>query len=334
MRLKSFYAKNMSEAMKMIRDTLGEDAIIVATHEENGGKSVRVTAAVGDRSPAFEIGQNGVTESQDWLQYDEEEENSAVNEELTDAMIRHGVPEDVTDQIVSYAMVIGFQNAQEALLGALKNLFSFRPLKQSTQKTRFMFIGPAGAGKTLTTAKFAAQSVLNGENVAVVTTDTERAGALEQLQAFTTVMNVDLAMTNTLDELKEFLKANEDKDYIYIDTAGLNPFDPKQLRALAILCTAGDIEPVLVLPSALDANESEDFGRIYAGLGCEIVIPTRLDVARRYGGLLSAAHSGNLSFAESGVSAAVVDGLKELTPKRFAEYLLPERAEQSTMKER
>ena len=45
MRLKSFYAKTLTEAMHMIRETLGEDAVIVATREENGGKAVRVTAA-------------------------------------------------------------------------------------------------------------------------------------------------------------------------------------------------------------------------------------------------------------------------------------------------
>ena len=52
MRLKSFYAKTMTEAMQMVRENLGEDAIIVATREENGGKAVRVTAAVDDTSRA------------------------------------------------------------------------------------------------------------------------------------------------------------------------------------------------------------------------------------------------------------------------------------------
>ena len=46
MRLKSFTAKSMRDAMQMVREALGEDAIIVATREENGGSSVRVTAAV------------------------------------------------------------------------------------------------------------------------------------------------------------------------------------------------------------------------------------------------------------------------------------------------
>jgi flagellar biosynthesis protein FlhF len=81
MRLKSFYAKTMTEAMQMVRDTLGEDAIIVATREEKGGKAVRVTAAIdpndynekATRAPAFEThGNRQAASPETWLQYDEE----------------------------------------------------------------------------------------------------------------------------------------------------------------------------------------------------------------------------------------------------------------------
>ena len=60
--------------MQMVRDSLGEDAIIIATREEKGGKSVRVTAAIEeDRDIAFEIGKAGrLAHGDDWLQYDDE----------------------------------------------------------------------------------------------------------------------------------------------------------------------------------------------------------------------------------------------------------------------
>ena len=62
MRLKSFYAKTVTEAMQMVREMLGEDAIIVATREEKGGKAVCVTAAI---EPGFEKGayRDGYAES-------------------------------------------------------------------------------------------------------------------------------------------------------------------------------------------------------------------------------------------------------------------------------
>jgi flagellar biosynthesis protein FlhF len=91
MRLKSFYAKTMTEAMQMVRETLGENAVIVATREEKGGKAVRITAAI---EPHFELSKTGEAAAADgWLQYDDEDEESAVAEEITDTMLRHGVPE-------------------------------------------------------------------------------------------------------------------------------------------------------------------------------------------------------------------------------------------------
>ena len=90
----------------MVRETLGEDAIIVATREERGGKTVRVTAAVEHadryedeeiaprRAPAFEPGVAMPDEKPDsWNQYQEEDDNdeNAVVEQLTDVMLRHAV---------------------------------------------------------------------------------------------------------------------------------------------------------------------------------------------------------------------------------------------------
>ena len=116
MRLKSFYAKTVTEAMQMVRDMLGEDAIIVATREEKGGKAVCVTAAIEPgfengayrdeyaRNPNFEIGEEEHEQAgSGWLQYDEEDEEYAVTEEITEAMLKHGVPEDVLDHIISCA---------------------------------------------------------------------------------------------------------------------------------------------------------------------------------------------------------------------------------------
>src|ERR1700748_3364237 len=104
MRLKSFYAKTMTEAMQMVKETLGDDAVIVATREEDGGKVVRITAAVEQednymaetavtakqKAPAFEIDTvDRPADAEEWLQYDDEDEESAVVEQLTDAMLRH-----------------------------------------------------------------------------------------------------------------------------------------------------------------------------------------------------------------------------------------------------
>ena len=322
MRLKSFYAKTMAEAMQLVREALGEDAIIIATREEEGGKSVRVTAAVEDEKIAFDLGK-GAT-SDDWLQYDEEEDlDDNLSEALIDVMLKHVVSEEVMDQIVSCASVMGVEEPHVALVGAFDTLFNFTPLPQTAYKKALMFVGPPGAGKTLSLVKQATRCVMEDLNVAIITTDTSRAGGLEQLQAFTKLLQIDLKRARNASELTKALSEIGKIDQILIDTAGLNPFDKEDMKFLAQLIAAGDIEPVLVLPAAMDSTESGEIARVFSALGARRLVPTRLDMARRLGGIISAAHQGGLSFADAGTASQVADGLTPLTPRILANYFMP-----------
>ncbi len=328
MRLKSFYAKTMKEAMQMVRDTLGEDAVIVATREEGGGKTVRVTAAV-EHDDRYDTGFESESDTpsarrDDWLQYDEEDEANAVIEKLTDIMLRHAVPEDITDQVISCATVIGAEQADVALVAALEHLFSFRPLNQKPGAPALMMVGPPGAGKTLATAKLATRAVMAGLNVAVLTTDSQRAGGTEQLSAFTKILRVNLTKASGPKQLRDALESLRGADHILIDTAGINSFNPEETMELARLIAAGEIDPVLVMPAGIDAEESGEIGRAYGALGVRSILPTRLDITRRLGGILSAAHHGGLIFAEGSHTPKVADGLFALTPRRLAALLMPQ----------
>ncbi|MCB9988714.1 MAG: GTPase [Rhodospirillales bacterium] len=353
MRLKSFYAKTMTEAMHMVRETLGEDAVIVATREENGGRSVRVTAAIEpqdryetddyaaehgafDRDfPNFELASAAEPGgADDWLQYDDEteDEESAVIEKLTDVMLRHSVPDEIVDQVISCATVIGLDKPDQALIAALEHLYSYRPLPQKPVNKAFMLVGPPGAGKTLATAKLAARSVLKGMRVAVISTDTLRAGGIEQLEAFTNILRINLQKADTPADLKKELEKARGADQIYIDTGGYNPFNPEEMRELARMMAAASIEPVLVMPAGIDADESGEMARIYAALGVRGLLPTRLDIARRLGGLLGAAHHGNMIFTDASNTPKVADGVLQLSPKRLAYLLMPEAKKQTDIK--
>ncbi len=323
MRLKSFYAKTMTEAMQLVRESLGEDAIIIATREEQGGKSVRVTAAVEEQKDiAFDLNKGATAD--DWLQYDDEENNDDnLSEALIDVMLKHVVSEEVMDQIVSCASVMGVEEPHVALVGAFDTLFNFTPLPQTAYKKALMFVGPPGSGKTLSLAKQATRCVLNDLEVAVITTDTTRAGGLEQLQSFTKLLKIDLKRARNAAELSKAIKEIGNVDQILIDTAGLNPFDAADMKDLAQLIAAGDIEPVLVLPAALDSTESGEMARVFSALGARRLVPTRLDIARRLGGLVSAAHQGGLSFADAGATSQVADGLTPMTPRLLANYFMP-----------
>ena len=316
----------------MVRDTLGEDAIIVATREEKGGKAVRVTAAIDPSdyddgrfgAPAFEThGRAAPSSSDTWLQYDDEDEEAAVAEEITDAMLRHAVPEDVMDQILSCATVVGFEQPGVAMIAAIEHLFQFSPLPQKAMNKAMLFCGPPGSGKTLAVAKTAARGVMNGLKVGVISTDTVRAGGIEQLAAFTKLLRINIQKAESPQQLAQTIEALRACDQILIDTAGMNPFNTEDIKRLAKLIGASDIEPYLVLPGGMDAEESGEMGRVFATIGVHTLVPSRIDMARRLGGLLSAAHHGGMNFADASNTPKVADGLISLNPKTLSKLLMP-----------
>lgn len=311
----------------MIREALGEDAIIVATHEEKnvvGGDMVRITAAV-ERVSSYDDEEA----SEDWL-YDDDDNEAMVLEEVTENMLKHSVPDDVLDQVVSAASIQGIDDPRLALLSAINSIFTFTPLATEPSKRPIMMIGPPGSGKTLAVAKLAARSSMSGMSVAVITTDTQRAGGTEQLEAFTKLMNIDLKIAKSPKELKEFLLQTKTADQVIIDTAGTNPFDTTSIKSLAALICSTDIDPVLVLPAGTHADEAGEIAQIFAAIGANRLLPTRLDVARRLGSLLSAAYHGGLEFADVSATAKVANGLSQLTPKKLTQLLMP-RAEGAKM---
>jgi flagellar biosynthesis protein FlhF len=332
MQLKSFSANTVKEAMTMVRETLGEDAIIVATREDRDGKGVRVTAAIEKEDAVYDDFELGTYEDAEedyladgWFEADTIDDENALIEKLTDVMLRHAVPEDITDQILSCATVVGMDNPDIALTAALEHLFSFQSLSEKKSGTAYMLVGPPGAGKSLMAAKLAARTVLSGARAAVITTDTIRAGGTEQLSAFTNIMKIKLQKARDAKELRDcMLQAVNMADDIFIDTGAMNPFDKEDMKELARLAAVGDIEPLLVLPAGLDCEESAEMARAYAALGVLSVMPTRIDFSRRLGGLLSAAHFGGMIFSDASHNAQVANGLFSLTPKRMARLLMPE----------
>jgi flagellar biosynthesis protein FlhF len=304
MKLKSFHAKSMSDAMRQVRDTLGEDAIIVTSREEPSGW-VKVTAAVEQGNPARE----------------EAPAPDAIAEMITEAMLKHRVPAETGEKVISAAMTRAETNPQEALAAALRQVLSFA--KAEREPKPLILAGPPGAGKTLMTAKLAAREALAGGRPAIITTDTARAGGVEQLSAFLHILGLPLLQAENAKDLKSALADAPAGERVIIDTGGLNPFDPQEMKFLARLMAAAEMDAALVLPAGVDAEESAEMAMTFSVLGVKRLMPTRLDFARRLGGILSAADKGGLSFTEGSHTPQVADGILPLTPEALAGLLMP-----------
>lgn len=313
MRLKTFQAKTMTEAMRQIKDALGDDAIIVSSREGPGGM-IRVTAAVEQQNPDF-ADQLAMAGRDDL--FSEEE----VLEIVTDTLLKHRVPGTVIEKVVSNAILVASNDPKETLTKALEKSFLFGEDPEDADLP-LMLVGPPGAGKTLMTAKLAARAVMNEQSPTVITTDIARAGGIEQLSAFLDILGVELQQAEDVKTLKSLL-ADAGNGPVIIDTGGLNPFDPQEMKTLARLMTAAKMETALVLPAGFDAEESAEIAMTFDVLGVRRLIPTRLDFARRIGGILAAADKGGLSFGEASHTPQVAEGIIMLTPASLANFLMP-----------
>jgi len=336
MRLKSFHAKSMQDALRQVKEALGDDAIIVSTREESSGW-VRITAAIEQLSPTPEAvftdelpaaglkeKPAGKTQASDkdianGQKYDSDE----IIEIITDTLLKHRVPGGVSERIITAASLDGSGDPQIALAKGLGRTFHFAPATATNGVHRpIILAGPPGAGKTLMTAKLAADAVMHGRKPAIITTDIARAGGVEQLSAFLNILELPLLQAETARDLQNLLKEAKGHDVI-IDTGGLNPFDPQEMKFLAKLLATTDMDAALVMPAGMDAEEAAEIAMTFDVLGVKNLIATRLDFARRLGGILSAAAKTGLALGTASHTPQVAHGIVELTPQKLAALLLP-----------
>lgn len=311
MRLKSFTASSMAEAMTLLRRELGDDAIIVSTQRSAGGKGVRITAALEVEDLEDEAHPGGAAAIR-------------ATEAVREALAQHGTPPRLMERLASAAHATGLDDPTLACAAALEAVFTFAPLPELVAPRPFMFIGPPGAGKSITVAKLAARAVLRGRHVAVITADSYRAGALEQLAAFTRILRIDLRQARGSEALKRQIDAvSGSVDIVFVDSPGLNPFKQADLEFLQDLAESAEVEPILVLPAGGDPFEAAEIAEGFGTVGATRLFATRLDMTRRMGAILSAADAAQLMLCDASSNPHVAQGVSPLNPVTLARLLLP-----------
>lgn len=313
MRLKSFYGSTLTEAMRQVREALGEDAIIVATRDDDMG-GVRVTAAIEDAAPVKAPPPAVAQADDDFIEL------------LADRLHRQGVAPSLAEQCLATAIHYASDDPVLALAAAFDAHLKFRTAQDSKP---LMMIGPPGAGKTLCTAKLATAACLKKKPSNVITTDTVRAGGIDQLAAFTRLLKLDLLEIEDPHALRDVLASQGGKP-AFIDTAGCNPFDREERQAMAELVKAANADTLLVLPAGLEAQEGADLAEAFRTLGATGLILTRLDMTRRLGSALSIAQSSHLPLVYAGHSPSVTQNLEPLTPVALARLILPDQVKAQT----
>lgn len=310
MRIRTFTGPNLAAAMAEVRAALGDNAVIVSTYESRRGRGVQITAALEERDTDADLAQA--------LAAEEEQVSAKPPSELAQALAAQGVPPALAQRLLRAA---GGDTPEMALAAALDGTFGFTTLPQRQPKP-VMLIGPPGMGKTVTLVKIATRAVLAGARVRLISTDTVRAGAFAQLEAFAQLLDQPLIRADTEKDLARALGDATPADLILIDTPGTNPFANGDLADLRRFIDVAPMDLVLVLRAGLDAQDAADAAPIFAALGARRLHVTQLDVARRLGAVIAAAQAGRFALAEASATPFIADGLSALNPVALARLLL------------
>jgi len=325
MRLKIFTADTMKSALAQVRESLGDDAIIIDTVEE--GSQVKVTAAL--ELPLRKAAQRkktsppkpkpaAVQKSLKELEW----ENQVDSRELSYFLSHHGIERTMMTRILETAASFDDDRNINILSRTLDAMFHFSPLNNDYQDRPLMLVGPPGVGKTVTAAKLASQAVLEGRVTRLINTDTVRTGGTAQLEGYGEVLKSTVIEVSEPDLLAAAIETNRQPgELVIIDTMGYNPFDHREMAELHHFVGACDVEPVLVISAGSDPQEAEEIAATYASLGVRRFIATRLDVARRYASLLTTAGAGDLAFAGVGITPYLGKGIERVDAMTLAMLL-------------
>ncbi len=186
------------------------------------------------------------------------------------------------------------------------------------------FVGPTGAGKTTTLAKIAAQSVLEAKaKVGLITTDTYRIAAAEQLKTYARIMEIPVEVVSDKTAFRRAVAKLADRDLILVDTPGKSSVEPgyvEKLRDLFHIETP--VETNLLLP--LTANQdclAENLER-FRPVGYQSIIFTKLDESRSFGVMYNVIDQERkpVSFVTNGQN--VPQDIEKVDPGRLAKIIM------------
>jgi flagellar biosynthesis protein FlhF len=185
-------------------------------------------------------------------------------------------------------------------------------------------VGPTGVGKTTTIAKLAAVYRLREKrNVGLITVDTYRIAAVEQLRTYADIIDLPMQVVSTPREMREAAGRMDGLDLILLDTAGRSPRDEIKIQELrSFLTEAAADEVCLVLSSVAGAKTLKQVVERFATVGTTSLILTKLDESTGLGHLLPVLRDSRLPLSYLTNGQNVPDDIEVADPARLARLVL------------
>jgi flagellar biosynthesis protein FlhF len=204
----------------------------------------------------------------------------------------------VIDELKKYKEFLHSSNIDNYVLSSLSSLVPIHKFSFSHGKNPFVvaLIGPTGVGKTTCIAKLAAISkIIHNLDVGLISTDTYRLGAIDQLKIFSEISNIDMLVAYEPEDMSKAYETFRKKDIIFIDTAGRSQKNSEQLaKTQEFLKTINVDESYLVMSATSSTKTLNDIAEKFELFNPKAAIFTKLDEAAAFGNIINIASGHNL----------------------------------------
>lgn len=221
--------------------------------------------------------------------------------ELADVLTQHEVQKNIVKQLVehleSYDSMVDVSKLESYLLSGMASLIPTKEFNVKKNKlTKVALVGPTGVGKTTCIAKLAIISkIIHKLNVGLISIDTYRLGAIDQLRIFSEISDIEMAVAYEPGDMPKLLKKFKDKDLIFIDTIGRSQRNKDNLSEIKTYLDAAQAdETVLVVSSTTSTKTLIDISQKFNQLNFNSVIFTKIDEAVSYGNILNFVYNSNV----------------------------------------
>jgi len=357
-KMKKYVVKDIKEALEQIKKDLGEDAIILSTRSVRKGgflgigakRYLEVTAVCEDkdqeRKESNEVYrlQELLVKNREKRQEEELKELKQMIQEmkqmlgmqrmndlpqnlqkLLKGMQAQEIEQTVASKIIEYLRIsYGDVNLDDSLRQRLaEHLAAFMKTEVPNLEGAVLFTGPTGVGKTTTLAKLAARlKIVEKKQVAILTLDTYRIAATDQLKTYATIMDIPMRIAYTPKEAKIELDAMRSFDVVLIDTAGRSQNNDMQMSELKALFDViqPDLAFLVISMNSRFSDLKDVLERFQAARHTHLIL-TKMDETRTFGHLINASLLGGIPLAFITNGQRVPEDIVEANAKDIA-YLL------------
>ena len=363
MKTKTYRAGTMKEALAQVRRDLGGDAVILNTREVRGrrlfglGRRERIEVVATNESAgpaqiAVSVPHVSTSPMQGRLDEQLSQIHAMVESLSNSGRLDHLLPDLPSELVSTYAALLE-QEIPEVLARRLTRYVAERIEPDDLHHPRAIasllreaveaalpiappihvvpgvrkvvaLVGPTCVGKTTTVAKLAASFKLNhGMRPGLVTVDTYRIAAVEQLRTYAEIIGLPLAVANSSSEMRKAIDSLGKVDLVLIDTAGRSPRDEVKIRELAeFLEEAKPDEVHLVLSATSGEKALRAAVDRFSAVRADRLILTKLDEAEGLGGVLAVVGTANRPISYVTTGQAVPDDIEPADAARLARLIL------------